>query len=419
MKLPPLKAGQALLVATVIFLVISLTVIFGLIGPVVKQLKISRQLIATRQSFFLAEAGVEDVTYRLTHAITVDASESLSLNGITASTAVTDTFNGKDVESTGTILATIRKVKAQLVRGEGVIFKFGTQAGQGGFVFKNNSHVDGSLYSNGPIVGANGAYITGDAFVAGESGSISNMRIGYGGLGHAHAYSVTSSTVTGNIYCQSGSGNNKQCYSPPEELPPTEDLPIPDEDIEAWKVDAEAGGVDTGNVTVSTPTTIGPKKIVGDLTVNSVLTIADTIYVTGNLIINGTVKLGSTYGASSGMIIADGYIIIGNGVVFQNSGTSGSYILILSTSNCDASMLNSPCLAHNAIDVSNNSSISIVNAQKGTVYFSNNAGVKEAVGNKIELKNNVGISYGSGLINVGFSSGPSGGYQIISWGEVE
>ncbi len=58
-----------------------------------------------------------------------------------------------------------------------------------------------------------------------------------------------------------------------------------------------------------------------------------------------------------------------------------------------------------------------MNAQKGTVYFKNNATVKESVGYKIRLKQNVGISYGSGIINVGFTSGPSGSWTIGSWNE--
>jgi hypothetical protein len=325
---------------------------------------------------------------------------------------------GKEVTATGQVNSLVRNIKSTLTTGEGVVFKFGTQAGQGGFVFQNNSHVNGNLYSNGNIEGSNGAYITGDAFVAGASGNISNMRVGYGGTGSAHAHTITGSTVTGTIYCQSGSGNNKACNTSQAD-PVEEDLPISDESIAEWKADATAGTVTTGNVTISTATTTGPRKIVGNLTINSTLTIADTIYVTGNVIITGTVKLSSAYGASSGIIIADGYISIGNGVVFQDSGTTGSYILLLTTSNCDEDMSGSPCSGHNAADVSNNSNISIVNAQKGTVYFSNNAAVKEAVGKKIELKNNVGIDYGSGMINVGFESGSSGGYSVTSWKEVE
>ncbi len=159
----------------------------------------------------------------------------------------------------------------------------------------------------------------------------------------------------------------------------------------------------------------------GNLTINSTLTMAGTIYVTGNITfgIGGVLKLDSSYGATSGIIISDGYITISNNTLFQDSGTAGSFILLLSNSTCDASVTGSPCFSNNAIDVSNNSNISIVNAQKGTVYFSNNATVKESVGNKIELKNNVGISYGSGIINIGFTSGPSGSWLINDWKEVK
>ena len=406
------------MVATMFFLVVSITIIFGLVGPILRQQKIAARLLLSRQSYFLAEAGVEDVVYRLKTAQTVGPTEVLSLAGSTVTTVTTDNFPGKEIVSTGTANNAVRSVEASLALGTGVIFRYGTQAGQGGFVFRNNSYVNGSLYSNGPIVGANNAYATGDAFSAGSSGSISNMRVGYGGVGNAHAHTVTGSTITGALYCQTWSSNNKACNTS-EADPPVEEMPITEENIIQWKSDAELGTVTTGNVTVSVSTAMGPRKIIGNLTVNSTLTITDTIYVTGNVTLNSTVRLDPSYGAASGMIIADGYIIVGNGVDFQDSGTEGSYILILSTSDCDASMSGSPCLSHNAIDVSNNSDISIVNAQNGTVYFSNNAGVKEAVGNKIELKNNVGIEYGSGLINVGFVSGPSGGYVITDWKEVE
>ncbi len=303
-----------------------------------------------------------------------------------------------------------------LKAGDGAVFKYGTQAGQGGFEFKNNSYVTGNIYSNGNIIGSNGAYLTGDAFVAGSTGLISNMRVGFSGVGSAHVHTITGSTVTGTIYCQIGSGNNKACNTS-EEDPPEEDLPISEDDITQWETDATAGGTTVGNVTISTPTTMGPRKIVGDLTINSTLTIADTIYVTGTITITGTVKLNASYGATSGIIIADGVIDIGNGVVFTDSGTAGSYIMLLSNSTCDSSVTISPCFSKSAIEVNNNSTISIVNAQKGTVSFSNNAQVKESVGNKVELRNNVHISYGTGVISVGFTSGPSGSWVIDSWVE--
>ena len=56
---------------------------------------------------------------------------------------------------------------------------------------------------------------------------------------------------------------------------------------------------------------------------------------------------------------------------------------------------------------------------KGTVYFGNNATVKEAVGKTVELKNNVGINYDSGLADITFSSGPVGSWIVTGWKEAQ
>jgi hypothetical protein len=307
---------------------------------------------------------------------------------------------------------TYRKLQAQIARGDGVVFKYGTQSGQGGFVLENNSIINGSLYSNGNIYGSNGAYITGDAIVAGPTGLIDNLDLGVGGTGNGFAHNIT------NLDCQSGSGNNKTCNTTQADAPLI-DMPLKDSDINSWKDDGAAGGTITGNTTISSPTSMGPKKIVGNLTISSTLTITGTIYVTGNVIISGTVKLSPTYGGTSGMIISDGYIDISNSTVFEDSGTAGSYIMLLTTSNCDTSISTSPCLGKDAITIGNNSSITIANAQKGTVYFANNSSVREAVGYKIRLKNNSTISYGTGIINATFTSGPAGGYVLTSVSEIQ
>ncbi len=413
------QKGAAMLISTLFFIFISLAIIAGLVAPSVREFKNIEVNLNSKSSYFLAESGVEDAAYRIIRNKTLAGSETITINYNSAVTTVTSLpGNNKQIVSLADVSTYQRKVKLTVKTGNGAVFKYGTQSGQGGFVFHNNSFVTGSLYSNGNIVGSNGAYVTGDAFVAGATGSISNMRIGSGGTGDAHAHNVTGSTITGNLYCQTGSGNNKSCDTSQAD-PAPQNLPIASSQITQWETDASNGGTAADSVTISSPTTLGPQKITGSLTVNSTLTIGGTIYVTGNVIINGTVKLNSSYGATSGIIISDGYIVINNGVVFQDSGTAGSYILLLSNSTCDASMLVSPCFGNSAIQVSNNSTISIVNAQQGTVYFSNNASVKESVGNKIELKNNVGISYGSGIINVGFTSGPSGAWTIQGWGETQ
>ncbi|MFA6177809.1 MAG: hypothetical protein WC694_02870 [Candidatus Paceibacterota bacterium] len=419
------QSGAAMLISVLFFLFISLAIIAGLVGPTVREFRNARVNLNSKLVYFLAESGTEDAAYRILNNMTIGNSETITLNSNSVTTTISTLLgNIKEVDSLGDVESSQRKTSLTLKTGEGTVFKYGSQAGEGGFVFQNNSYVSGSLYSNGDILGSNGAYVTGDAFVAGNTGLISNMRIGYGGTGNAHSHNVTGSTVTGTIYCQVGSGNNKNCDTSQAD-PEIKEMPISDEKITQWKTDATNGGVTENNVIISTPTFLGPQKIIGNLTINDILTITDTIYVTGNIIINAipgqptppSLKLTSSYGATSGIIIADGYIIINNGVAFEDSGTTGSYILLLSNSTCDASMSGSPCNGHNAIDVSNNSAISILNAQKGTIYFSNNASVKEAAGKKIELKNNTHFDYGSGLINVDFTSGPSGSWVIDSWEE--
>lgn len=419
------QGGAAMLVVVIFFLFISLAIISGLVLPTVREFRNTSMDLRSKQSFFLAESGGEDVAYRFLKNKTVGDSETIMLDSNSATTTVnTLVGNIKEIVSLGNVSNYERQTSLKIRAGAGVVFKYGTQAGQGGFVFRNNSYVIGNLYSNGPILGSNGAYITGDAYAAGSSGLISNMRVGYGGTGDARSHTVTGSTVTGNLYCQTGSSNNKSCdTSQADPLP--QDLPITEENITKWKDDATNGGITNGNVTISTPTTMGPRKIIGNLIINNTLTLTDTIYVTGDITLNAisgnptppTIELDSTYGATSGIIISDGLIAINNNVVFQDSGTTGSYIMLLSTSSCDESISSSPCNGRNAIEVNNNSDISIVNSQNGTVYFANNASVKESVGEKIILKQNVGISYGSGVINVGFTSGPGGSWDIESWVE--
>ncbi len=411
------QSGAAMLISIVFFLFISLAIISGLVSPSIREFKNANMNLNSKKSFFLSESGSEDASYRILKGKLISENETITLGSNSVITTITTLLgNVKQIVSLGDVSSYQRKTGLTLKAGGGIIFKYGTQAGQGGFIFQNNSHVNGSLYSNGNIIGSNGAYITGDAFVAGSTGLISNMRVGYNGTGDARAHTVTGSTVTGTIYCQTGSGNNNSCDTSQAD-PVAQNLPISDDDISKWENDATNGGTTNGNVTISSPTAIGPRKIAGNLTINSILTITGTIYATGNIIVNGTVKLDSSFGAMSGILMSDGYIIINNGVIFQDSGTLGSYILLLSKSACDASILDSPCNGNNAIQVSNNSNISIVNAQKGTVYFSNNATVKEAVGNTIFLKNNVGVNYGSGIISAGFTNGPSGSWIIGSWGE--
>ncbi len=412
------EGGQVMLVVVTFFLLISITVVMGIATPILKQVSIAQESLLSKKSYYTAESGVEDIFYRLQRNTQIATTETMSLNGGQVTLTTSSTIAGKQVVAEGTVTSNFRKLNVLLTRGDGVVFRYGTQSGQGGVVLDNNSVLNGSLYSNGDILGANGSYISGDAIVAGVSGVIDNVDIGTGGTGNGFAHTIRNLNSTGVLYCQVGSGNNKACNTSQADAPVL-DLPIQDSEIAKWKADAALGGVDTGDMSISGSSTLGPRKIIGNLSISGTVTLNNTIYVTGNITITGKVKLANSYGAASGVIIADGYIDVRNGVVFEDSGTTGSYILFLTTSNCDAAMSGAPCNGNDAITVGNNSNITIMNAQNGTLYFANNSSVKEGVGRKIHLKNNSTISYGTGIINPTFTSGPSGGYNMTAVTEVQ
>lgn len=231
--------------------------------------------------------------------------------------------------------------------------------------------------------------------------------------GEAHANTIANAAITGDAYYQtlttSTVGGTKY---PGSADPGPIDMPLSDAVITQWTSDADAGGTISGNVTYDgTSSSLGPKKITGNLTVtnNAQLTITGTIHVVGdlNLSNNVTISLDPGYGANSGTIIVNGKVIIGNGSAFQGSGTAGSNVLVLTTNPSIDS-------ASPAMTLSNNSANSIFYASDGMISVSNNAILKEATAFMLRLDNNASVQYESGLANLNFSSGPGGGWVMKS-----
>lgn len=249
-------------------------------------------------------------------------------------------------------------------------------------------------------------------YLGGLTGLISGITVGTGGVGNAYAHTVNNSTIAGTNYCQVGSGNNKSCDT---SLPdPTQvAMPISDQNILDWKSEAEIGGIHPGSYTLDDDTdSLGPQKITGNFTIqnNADLTVEGTLWVQGNMVVdnNATVRLASNYETSEGVIVVDGTISIQNNAIFAGSGSAGSYLMALSTST-----------STNAIQLQNNGGSVILYAANGTVNLSNNASAKSLNGKYINLNNNVVIIYDSGLVNANFVNGPSGGWSITSWKEVQ
>jgi len=284
--------------------------------------------------------------------------------------------------------------------------------------------VSGSVYSNGSIIGANGAEITGDVFVAGNGNTLEDVEVG----GNAHAYSLKGCTVTGDIIyvtgggvdnCTAGGTTTEQA----EEIP-TVEMPISTETIDTWKADATAGGViSVGDYAPpsSSAQTIGPGIIGGDLllTNNQTIVIAGTIWVQGNIDINNgtSISLASSYGSDSGVIVTDGWVHTKNNGEFAGSGEANSYIMLLSTSTCKG-ISGSGCTHHTAaVDIHNNADGAIFYASEGLINLHNNVSITQINAWAISLDNNATLQYAIGLADMGFSSGPTGGKSIENWRE--
>ncbi len=254
-------------------------------------------------------------------------------------------------------------------------------------------------------------------YVGGIS-SISGVSVGGSG-GDVRAFTVTNTTASGVIYCQAGSGNNKSCNTT-QSTPSPLTFPVSDANLQEWKAEATALGTRNSSLTLggSTSTTTPGMKIVGDLTIGASadLTLTGPLYVTGNLTISGSAKLrlASSYGASSEFIIVDGKVDIGASGAINGSGTSGSYVVIATTSQCGGY---ATCAAP-AIAVSGSAGAVVLIAPYGKVAFTGSAGAKAVVAYTMDLSGSTSLVYESGLADIDFTSGPSGAWNVDSWREI-
>lgn len=171
--------GAAMMIVVFFFVFISLTVLIGIITPMVREFRIVASSLDSKKAYFLAESGVEDVLYRLKNNMQNDSSETLVLGDSSATTTITNiSSNEKEINSLGDDNNHQRKININISTGTGASFSYGVQAGQGGFLMSNNSSVIGSVYSNGTITGS--GEITGSAISANTSALTSDQSNGTG-----------------------------------------------------------------------------------------------------------------------------------------------------------------------------------------------------------------------------------------------
>jgi len=435
------EKGQATL--TMILVLLSTTAILVIAAGILayNEVKKLNNIVKSAQSYYAAEAGVEDAILRVKNKMNYTSSYYLPVGDGVATVDLTGPLDNLTIVSKGDVYSRIRKVAVNLSAEpatEDVDFNYGVQVGEGGLVMKSNSNIIGNIYSNGPITGASNSFVKGDAYsaVTGGATGIYKMTIQKSAPGESdgntHANKITDSTIENTAYCQVSSniedalGNPISCDTS-EPDPDPEPLPITEAQISVWKDWAQAGG-ETGPMTISggQTTLLGPKKINGDLTLgsNATLIVTGTIWVTGTIEIasSSLVLLDSSYGSDeSAVVLADGKIIINSNITIcgSNGGSSGScnpengsYIMFLSadpsTSDTDP-----------AIEAFSNILTSILYANNGAVKLNSNVHVKEVTGYMLRLESNATVTYETGLANVNFSSGPGASFNINSWEEIQ
>lgn len=414
---------------TVIFsLLLGLAIVAAIVTPVVRGVAIASELDRSVDSYYLAEAAVEDAIYRLKNGHQVSDGDELAINGRVATIMVEDlSFNGgKRVSVSGDWDEAVRNVEVELLISEGADFNYGVQAGNEGFDITGGSIINGNVYSNGNITGKSGtitgaAIAAGGAKVEGTNGNNNNQPLVVGG--DVWANEVNYVDVGGSLYCQIGAGNapSQPCNST-NGVPPLVEFPITEDQILTWKTQAEDGGVTIGNVNVgSTGLTLGPQKITGDLTISGggTLTLTGAVWVEGEIRVSGggKVSLDSSYGNESEVLLADDLIhITGNGQ-FAGSGEAGSYPVLISTSDCP----NGPSCGgdDHALYISGGSGAVVLVAQNGTLHLQGGSAARSIIGRRISVSGGGQIDYDAGLVDLLFSSGPGGSFSINKWQEVE
>lgn len=442
------QKGFAAFFITFLILAVIFSITISIAILTVGQEKIARNIVRSSRAYYVAEAGIEDAVYRIKNSLNVPSNYTLTV-GDDSVDIIVDSPNSKTriITASSNVNNVFRRLETYLsVNTVTPQFFYGVQAGDLGIRMEENSYVQGTggaagnVYSNGTINGDNKAKITGNAFVA-AGASLNYVSV----LGDAHANTINNSEICGDAYYQNIDASSLNFLNKPKDPPcptpltngfanssepdpPLEDMPISDSNINQWKDDATEGGVYSGNFTIDSPTdftSLGPKKIDGNLVfgkTGQTLNVTGTIYVTGYIDINKsnlTIQCDPAYGLNSCIILADKWIAVKNNAIFSGAIPGNSYILFLSNSNCNGSSPTDCSTGNSAIYLKNNAIGAIFYAGNGLVYIENGVNATELTGRKIHLSQGAFVSYETGLINVGFSSGPGGGWQIDSWKEVE
>ena len=367
------------MVAVLLFLLGTMAVLSGVARPVARDVSELSDYRFSKQSYYAAESGVEDVIYRLQNGMNVPGLVALESGYAFADTSVSDTPDGKDIMSTGSLKERIRKLNVTLTQEAGTVFTYATQVGDLNLAMFADSRVNGDVYSNGNITGNMQTAVNGNAY---SSGSISSPR----------------PSVSGS----------KQAGSPAE--------PLPEIDLDYWRGRANINNdPNQGNISYNSGSnSLGPKKIVGNLSLNNEasLTVTGPLHVTGNLSMNNNsiIYLSPSFGPKGSVIVVDGTITFNsNAKVFGTGANPEGYLVLISASNSSS-----------AINTNSNASLeAALYAVNGRMNMNSNSNALAIAGRGINLNSNAVLNYDVNLKQMRLYDAPITNLQIDKWKETE
>jgi len=396
---------------------ILLTVLFIITAINIFILNFSRwmtleDVLYSKQSYYLAEAGIEDALLRIVDEPSLSSYEMYTELG-KVEVDVSDDFGGsRTIISSGDFVDRVVKIETVYeISSDFTSFYYGAQVGEGGVKMKDNSIIYGNVLSNGDILNLEDTpKITDNVVITGEENKLSGMEVG----GEVYVDICEDSDVGETLHYQENNNCTASSYEQLEELPEPRELPISEEMIENWKKEVvDYGEVHEGDYIIDGESRyLGPIKIEGDLEItrNSDVFITGTIWVTGSIdISDGTVKLDeSTYGSQSGLIIADGQIAVRGNPKVTGSDREGSYLALISTLEANGG-------EDYAIDLRNQPELDILYASRGRILIANNVALRSVSGWGLEIRNHANVTYETGMESTYFTSGPGGSWNVLSW----
>jgi len=418
------SGGYVAIISVVVVMATAMIIVGGTTTSMITKQKQVRNQIHSTQSYYTAEAGIEDSLLRIIDGdLEYQGSNTITIGDTVATTNITQTGNTIEITSLGDAENRVRNLALSLTQDTvGVSFNYGIQIGEGGMEMINNSVVNGNIYSNGDFIGKNACEVIGDVWVA-NTGTLSNCIVG----GEAHAHTIENSEIGGDAYYSTIDSKTTVAGTayPDSENPELVTMPIDDDQINEWKAAAASGGT-LSSYTLENDEVgvLGSKKITGNLVIqnNTTLTITGPIWVEGDVTFqdNAIIVLDPSYGDGSEILISDGLIEFKNNIFICGSEgfddtedecypKTDSYLLAIST------VVDGP-----AISIANNAGLrTAAYAKDGEILIENNAGVVAVTADSMIIKNNAVVNYEQGLVNMSFTGGPSGGWTFGEWREIE